>query len=126
MNATQLNDFQNRGNAARSSFVPALTTGTQPTAQGSSVSYPLPVDTVVAQNAVPTPNGLPWTTIQDQRYPVTTFATPPWVSVPSCLANKPKPQARGLGLITPGIASLNMPATPPATVKQQRIQFFTT
>jgi hypothetical protein len=123
MNATQLYDFANMGKAKLSSFVPALTTGTQPLSQGSAVSVALPETTVVAKQAVPTPYGLPFTTIQNQGYPDTTDATPPWVSVPACLAGKPKPQLRGLGLITPGIHTLNLPV--PKNVPQQRIHAWT-
>lgn len=125
MNATQLNDYYNRGNAARSSFVPQLSTGTQPPSQASSVAASLPESTVVAKNAVPTPNGLPFTTIQNQNYPVTTDATPPWVSVPACLAGKPKPQSRGMGLTSPSIASLNLPAKAQPITPKQTVHAYT-
>lgn len=124
MNATQLYDFANN-RAKDSSFVPSLTTGTQPDSQGSSISFALPDDVVVAQNAVPTPYGLPWRTHQNQKYPVTANASAPWVAVPACNANKAKPQARGMGLASSSIASLNLPGKVPLSAMPQRVRAYT-
>lgn len=127
MNATQLYKFYDSGASKDSSFVPSLTTGTQPPSQASRVAASLPDDTTVFYNAVPTPDGLPFRSTQNQKYPVTYDATPPWVSVPACLANKRKPQARGLGLISPGAGpQLNMPGSDtPVSTLPQRVRAYT-
>jgi len=97
MDALALNNFHAMGQHKVTDFVPQLTTGTQPPSQGSILA---PVaDIIVPRQAIPgPPNGLPWMTHQNQNYPVTTFAPPPWVSIPSCSVNRIIPKVPPLGL----------------------------
>lgn len=125
MNANQLYTFYDSGTSKTSSFVPALTTGTQPPSQGSSIAANLPEGTEVAHFALPTPNGLPFHTTQNQKYPVTANASAPWVAVPACNAGKRPAPARGLGLVRPGIASLNLPSRAPVSTLAQRVRAYT-
>ena len=60
-------------------------------------------------NAVPTPDGLPASTTQDQTTgnPVPTPA--PWKNTCQVVAGQMQPTAVGLGLITPSSSNLNLP-----------------
>lgn len=110
MNAYQILKFHTGGKASHpnNTIIPQLSTGTMPPSQGSAVAASLNPDVEVNQNAVPNPHGLPWMTHQNQKYPVTTSAPAPWVSVPACQANV-KPKAKGVGLKPFGAGTLKLP-----------------
>jgi hypothetical protein len=115
MDSAQINTFFLSSKAAVSNIIPMLTTGTQPPSQASAVAVSLPDNTVVASNAVPTPYGLPFTTHQNQKYPVTANAPAPWVSVPVCAATRKIPNAKGIGLVSHTGANTTVNTVPQRT-----------
>lgn len=120
MNSTQLQAWQEGKLAGRNraTFVPALTIGSQPQGQGSSVA---PVNVVpgdaISDNAVPyVPGGYPQHiaapgqpgTQQQTLQPQMTL--PPWIAVPYCKVarGKPEPPAN-IGLTGDTGAGMNLP-----------------
>lgn len=57
--------------------------------------------TPITANSKPTPQGLPRMSSQNQTAKPTSQPAP-WISVPPCAANKPKPSVKGVGLAPPG------------------------
>ena len=122
MDTGQINNFVQlkQSRAFRSSFIPQLTIGTQPTEQGSVVATISPTSSnLVASNSVPYVSGgyphylapLSNPGVQNQRW-LPSAQPSPWTQIPACRLGVPPPKARPLGLTPDSSANLNFPNTP--------------
>jgi hypothetical protein len=131
MNAAQLNAWHENKFASsgpgvskltkrnRASFVPALTIGSQPQGQGSSVALvnATPGD-LINENSVPyvpggypqhlAPPGAPGTQ-QQQLQPQMTV--PPWIAVPPCSGRQKPYPVNHIGLVGESSSNLNLPSS---------------
>jgi hypothetical protein len=107
MDALQLNEFAAAKSvgAEDAPFIPALSTGSQPSSQGSQLA---PVNDhisgdFIADNSVPNidyphhiaPVGTPGS---QQQTVLPTAQVAPWISVPPCKGSKPIPKSFGIGI----------------------------